>query len=713
MDEEITRDRLDDHGDCLAEAELIAFNCGKLPGDRMEHVGRHLTQCARCQAALQSLTDESDPLLGSLRSSHTEVAFIEEPGCVRLQARARALAGAELPPGRRERIGPYRLLRRLKGGGMGDVYEALHTHLDRRVALKTLRGDRMHNPEFVERFYREMKAVGRLDHPNIVRASDAGAADGCHYLVMDFVDGFDLAAVVRQRGTLAVADAAEVVRQAAIGLQCIHEHSLVHRDIKPSNLMLGSRGTIKILDLGLALLHEGQAAGDELTDTGLGLGTADYMAPEQAQDAHRATIQSDLYSLGCTLYKLLAGRAPFDMPRYSSTLKKMQAHLRDPVAAIQTVRADVPDALAAVVHRLLDKEPSHRFASPQQVADALTPFAVGSDLPRLLQEVREHDTSRPTAPRPSNSAPPIPRPARPPRLRSIQAISAAGLVLVMCGIVVATLYRPGTPPIKEQPAPPGNAQAIEWPADFPQTLRERPLGARIELLRPAEWKDGPRDPAQGVANYDKKPKGVAALPYQPLWFRRLAGTGVFFAMPLALALNSNEISMEQPGFVAEYTALALDDDRALRWFEFEAELWPGQNGAIGGVFFGWRLSEEQRGAYFVQLAAPLVPPNQPVARQLTVAYVTLPAVSGGVAVSDTAFDRMAADAVAVIPLTKALNRYPVRVRCEPGMVSVTVADEPPARFAPRFEPRGSLGIWARRGSAWFGRAASNNGRMYD
>ncbi len=415
MDQDATRDRLDGSAVCPDGAELIAFHRGKLPGERLEAVGEHLERCAPCQANLRALADHSDPLIARLRSSHTQIEFSQEPSCARLQQRAAALARpgrADRTGGPPERLGPYRLLRRLKGGGMGEVYEALHTRLDRRVALKTLRGDRMDNPEFLARFNREMTAVGKLNHPNIVRATDAGDADGWHYLVMDFVDGLDLAAIVRYLGLLTVADAAAVVQQTALGLASVHEHGLVHRDIKPSNLMLATGGTVKLLDLGLALLHEGRP-GDELTETGFGLGTADYMSPEQAQDAHHVDIRSDLYSLGCTFYKLLTGRAPFDAPPFRTMLKKMQAHMREPVPPIQTLRPDVPADLAIVIQRLLEKRPERRYATPQAVAAAVEPFAVGSDLPGLLDHARERERLRDSDHLPPPSPPAVPiRPSR-------------------------------------------------------------------------------------------------------------------------------------------------------------------------------------------------------------------------------------------------------------------------------------------------------------
>ncbi len=220
-------------------------------------------------------------------------------------------------------------------------------------------------------------------------------------------------------------------------------------------------------------------------------------------------------------------------------------------------------------------------------------------------------------------------------------------------------------------------------------------------MRPAEWKDGPRDPAQGLATFAKQEMGVAVLPYQPLWFRRLSGTGLFFTAPQALVLNSNELSMERVDFGPEYTALALDDDLALRWFEFDAELWPGRGGVRAGIFFGWQALEDQRAAYFVQLDAPLAPEGNAPPRRLIAGYLKLPAVPGGAAANDAPFEGMAADVVVVIPLGKARPRYHLKVQCVPGQVTIAADDEPAVRFAPRFETRGSVGIWrARQRLVW-------------
>ncbi len=276
------------------------------------------------------------------------------------------------------RLGEYQLFALLGEGGMGRVYTARHTRLDRIVALKVLSKARTADPRSLARFEREMKAVGRLSHPNIVQAYDARDINGVPVLVMEYVDGVDLGELVRRAGTLSVADACEVIRQAALGLQYAHEHGLVHRDIKPSNLMLTRLGQVKILDLGLALLAGDQPPAGDLTSTGHAVGTADYMAPEQIGDSHGVDIRADIYSLGCTLYQFLAGRAPFRGAQYENTWEKMLGHVRDEAPPLRRWRADVPSALAAVVGRMMAKSPAARFATPAEVAEALGPFVAGA-----------------------------------------------------------------------------------------------------------------------------------------------------------------------------------------------------------------------------------------------------------------------------------------------------------------------------------------------
>jgi serine/threonine protein kinase len=220
-------------------------------------------------------------------------------------------------------IDDYRLVELLGEGGMGVVFRAIHTRLDKEVALKVIRGARALDPQAADRFRREMKATGKLHHPNLIRATDAGVTDGVQYLVMEYIPGVNLARLILRDGPLPLARACELVRQAALGLHHAHEHGLVHRDVKPSNLLFGTDGIVRVLDLGLARLPDeapdsahptvgmaGSGAGDEtLTSPDQQLGTRDYTAPEQLIDSHRVDRRADVYGLGCTLVYLLTGSA--------------------------------------------------------------------------------------------------------------------------------------------------------------------------------------------------------------------------------------------------------------------------------------------------------------------------------------------------------------------------------------------------------------------
>jgi serine/threonine protein kinase len=288
----------------------------------------------------------------------------------------------ELGPG--IRLGQYQILDRLGQGGMGTVYKAVHTLLKRVVALKVLRPERLPDPRAVARFRREIKAAGQLAHPNVVQASDARKVRGLHFLVMEFVDGTDLAQVLAHHGPLPVPDACEVVRQAATGLHHAAEHGLVHRDVKPANLMLTQAGQVKVLDLGLAFLYRSRSAGATRTPDDYLAGTADYLAPELLLGRDAVDARADLYSLGCTFYELLTGRPPFSGPAYETVLQKLRAHAHEPVPLVRKARRDVPRRLTAVLDRLLAKDPAGRFGTPAECAVALVPFTRGSDLACLL-----------------------------------------------------------------------------------------------------------------------------------------------------------------------------------------------------------------------------------------------------------------------------------------------------------------------------------------
>jgi len=280
-------------------------------------------------------------------------------------------------------FGHYVLLERLGEGGMAKVFKARHRLLDRIVALKVIRPEYLNKPEAVTRFRREVQAAAQLSHPNIVLALDAGEMEGQQYFVMQYVEGNDLARLVKAKGPLSADRACDFIHQAALGLQHIHENGLVHRDIKPSNLMLtrgpssADRRVVKILDMGLArsCLPDDSAGNMELTHTGVLIGTPEYLAPEQAADPHGADIRADLYSLGCTFYYLLTGQVPFPG---GTTIEKLFKHRLEQPRPLAQLCPQVPAEVAAVVNRLMAKNPDERYQVPANVAAALKGLASGA-----------------------------------------------------------------------------------------------------------------------------------------------------------------------------------------------------------------------------------------------------------------------------------------------------------------------------------------------
>ena len=312
---------------------------------------------------------EATTSIASHAQTDTTAPAETSPTVTYIQSRT---ARAALEPG--DSLGPYRLESKLGQGGMGAVYKATHTKLDKVVALKVLPLQVTKSPQLIARFEREMKAVGKLDHPQIVRAMDAGEIDGIHYLAMEYVEGSDLQALVRTRGPLSVVNACKAVRQAAQALSAAHAAGLVHRDIKPANLLLAKNGQMKVLDLGLALLSD-DTGHTELTTAGQTFGTPDYMAPEQWDNAHTSDGRVDLYALGCTLFFLLTGRAPYATDNCKTTVAKMKAHVTAPIPDLLQVRQDVPAAVIDVYKKLLAKNPEERFQSAGELAAALLPLA--------------------------------------------------------------------------------------------------------------------------------------------------------------------------------------------------------------------------------------------------------------------------------------------------------------------------------------------------
>jgi formylglycine-generating enzyme required for sulfatase activity/tRNA A-37 threonylcarbamoyl transferase component Bud32 len=346
---------------------LAALASGRLDEATAETVIAHLETCPVCTARASSVPPDS--LLRRLRDAHAPADAPPPAGPPRAEAPAET--PPDVPAELREHP-QYEVVRELGRGGMGVVYLARHKLTDRAEVLKVIKTDRA-DPEAAARFLREIRSAARLDHPNVVRAYGAFEASGLVVFVMEYVEGENLDRVVRARGRLPVAEAGRHARQAALGLQHAHEKRLIHRDIKPQNLILDRGGVVKVLDFGLAKATSEQGtAGHVLTRSGDMFGTPSFMAPEQARDAARADIRADLYSLGCTLYYLLAGRPPFEA---NSLYGLLHAHQVLEATPLDQVRADVPAALAAVVGRLMAKDPADRYQTPAEAAAALAPFA--------------------------------------------------------------------------------------------------------------------------------------------------------------------------------------------------------------------------------------------------------------------------------------------------------------------------------------------------
>jgi predicted Ser/Thr protein kinase len=351
--------------------QLVLFGHGRLPQAQAATVAAHLETCADCRQAVANLPPDS--FFDKVRGARTS-ATVPPSGAPAAEALRGAVSGpaaADVPP-QLANHPKFRIVRELGRGGMGVIYLAEHRVMDKPVALKVISPSVLDNPTAVARFLAEVRAAGKLDHPNIARAYDADQAGGLHFLVMEYVEGQSLAQVLEKRGPLPVAGACHCVCQAALGLQHASEKGMAHRDVKPQNLMLTPKGVVKVLDFGLARLRGERKGGSALTQADSFMGTPEYVAPEQATDARNADTRSDIYSLGCTLYALLTGRPPF---REDTMVKLVMAHIEKEPRPLNEVRPDVPAEMAAVVAKMLAKDPARRYQRPIEVAQALAPFA--------------------------------------------------------------------------------------------------------------------------------------------------------------------------------------------------------------------------------------------------------------------------------------------------------------------------------------------------
>lgn len=305
----------------------------------------------------------------------------------------------------------YRLLGHLGTGGMSSVYLAEHTLMRRQVAIKVLPHSKVNDSSCVVRFRREAAAVARLDHQNIVRAYDIAQTGETHYFVMEYVDGSSFVELVRENDPLNFCRAADYIVQAARGLQHAHDAGLVHRDIKPSNCLVDQSGVVKIIDLGLVLLSEEDEPSLSLAHDDIVLGTADYLAPEQALNSHDVDARADIYSLGCTFYFLLTGHPPFPKGTVSQRLLK---HQREEPLSIRAVRPDVPQEVEAICHAMMVKSRRRRVQTCQEVVGRLRNWLDGE----TDQGAKRNDDSSPAL---SHY-----RPSPAERLRTITLESPAG-----------------------------------------------------------------------------------------------------------------------------------------------------------------------------------------------------------------------------------------------------------------------------------------------
>jgi WD40 repeat protein/serine/threonine protein kinase len=412
-------------------------------------------------------------------------------------------------------LGQYVLLERLGEGAMGQVFKARHLKMGRIVALKQIRKDRLANPTAVQRFQREIQLVAALHHPNIVLGFDADEVAGHHFFTMEYVEGISLSQWVKRYGPMPVWQACDHIRQAALGLQHAFERGLVHRDIKPGNLFLvplapafgdngaaaaiGTHHIVKILDLGLARFDGDELVSPGLTQVNTLLGTPDYVSPEQARDSRAADIRSDLYSLGCTFYYLLAGKAPFSG---ETKMDKVLKHLMEEPPAVEQIRRrqlaerrqagaavavpqgpddeEVPDAVVAVLRKLMAKRPQDRYQTPAELSADLAAL-MPSGTPVAPEPVT--DRVWPTTSRGRAS----PMPTRLP-LRWLLVSGAAALVLVLVGTVFALLVSSGGGPASTGSGARGEPTAsglkaiaarIKDPTESSDTLRQELLAFQL------------------------------------------------------------------------------------------------------------------------------------------------------------------------------------------------------------------------------------------
>ena len=268
-----------------------------------------------------------------------------------------------------QRIGRYQVLEDIATGGQGAVYKAIDPLIDRIVAIKVLKPELTSDGSYLERFYREAALAAQIDHPNVVKIHDMGEDDGRHFIVMEYLPR-TLADLIPHDKGLSIDRVLELGGQIAQGLAAAHERGITHRDVKPQNVLITQDGDAKVTDFGIARAE----ALSTMTATGMIMGTPHYMSPEQAQ-GNRADVRSDVYSLGCVMYQMLAGEVPF---QGTTPMVVLRRHIDEQPRPIRELRRDVPGELAGVVERAMEKDPDDRYQSAGDLAEAIRSVAAGS-----------------------------------------------------------------------------------------------------------------------------------------------------------------------------------------------------------------------------------------------------------------------------------------------------------------------------------------------
>ncbi len=299
------------------------------------------------------------------------------------------------------RLGGYEYYEKIGNGGMGIVYRARQLMLERIVAIKLLHGHILNTPGITDRFLREIRLIGQLQHPNIVNAEYADKSNDRYYLAMELVDGKSVQQIVAENGPLPLPTACEIVRQAAMGIQYASDQGIVHRDIKPANLMITKQGIVKILDFGLGKFQplNRPEVDHSLTVAGSTLGSVDYISPEQWENPATVTSRADIYSLGCTFNYLLTGRAPFENDNMNRD-QKMIAHIKGEISSLHRFRDDIPPEIEACYQKMVAKNPNDRFVQPSEIPSVLAPFCGGITFTGIssenVDESKTHSLSAPT-----------------------------------------------------------------------------------------------------------------------------------------------------------------------------------------------------------------------------------------------------------------------------------------------------------------------------